>query len=133
MGSSSKNRSAGTNPVIIGFDAVSPLGLDLDAQWQAALEGASGIAPLTRFETPENFPVKIAGQVPGIDHLPYPYLKPREQVKWTSPIFKYALLTVQRALESCGLEITPAIAPRVVVTAASTRKTVSFSDSTGPS
>ena len=116
MGNSYKNRSTGTNPVIIGYDAISPLGLDLDAQWQAALAGASGIAPLTRFETRENFPVEIAGQVPSIDHLPYPYLKPREQVKWTSPIFKYALLTVQRALESSGLEITPAIAPRVAVT-----------------
>lgn len=105
-----------TRPVIVGFDAISPLGLDLDQQWQTALAGKSGIGPLTRFETPDNFPVKIAGQVADIDHLPYPYLKPREQAKWTSPIFKYALLNVQRALGHSGLEITPAIAPWVAVT-----------------
>ena len=116
MGTPGRKSDTGQKPVLIGFDAVSPLGLDLADQWQAALEGTSGIAPLSRFQPPKNFPVKIAGQVPSIDHLPYPYLKPREQVKWTSPIFKYALLTVQRALESSGLEITPEIAPRVAVT-----------------
>ena len=116
MGLPGTKRGAGQKPVIIGFDAVSPLGLNLADQWQAALDGESGIVPLTRFQPSENFPVKIAGQVPSIDHLPYPYLKPREQAKWTSPIFKYALLTVQRAIESCGLEITPEIAPRVAVT-----------------
>ncbi|MCP3953051.1 MAG: beta-ketoacyl-[acyl-carrier-protein] synthase family protein [Desulfobacterales bacterium] len=116
MGKSGKNSSTGTRPVIIGFDAISPLGLDLDEQWQSALAGESGIGSLTRFQSPEDFPVKIAGEVAAIDHLPYPFLKPREQVKWTSPIFKYALLTVHRALENSGLEITPAIAPRVAVT-----------------
>lgn len=116
MGKSQENSIPGTNPVIIGFDAISPLGLDLEQQWQAVLEGKSGIGPLTRFRLAEDFPVRIAGQVEDIDHLPYPYLKPREQVKWTSPIFKYALLNVQRALEHSGLEITPAIAPRVAVT-----------------
>jgi len=116
MGKSKNHSRTGSRPVIIGFDAVSPLGLDLDRQWQAAMEGRSGVGPLTRFQPPENFPVKIAGQVPDIDHLDHPFLKPREQAKWTSPIFKYALLTVQRALASSGLEITPAIAPRVAVT-----------------
>ena len=109
-------KTAETTPVIIGFDAVSPLGIDLGKQWQSAVDGKSGIGPLTRFQTPDDFPVKIAGQVAAIDHLPYPFLKPREQVKWTSPIFKYALLTVHRALEQSGLEITPEIAPRVAVT-----------------
>lgn len=102
--------------VIVGYDAVSPLGLDLEGQWRRALKGNSGIGPLSRFEVDEAFPVKIAGQVAEIDHLPYPFLKPREQARWISPIFKYALLTVQRALDRCGLEITPELAPRTAVT-----------------
>ena len=102
--------------VILGFDAVSPLGIDLDDQWEQALAGVSGIGPLTRFDLSEGFPVRIAGQAPSIDHLPYPFLKPREQARWPSPIFKYALLTVSRALEMSGMEITPALAPRVAVT-----------------
>lgn len=103
-------------PVIIGYDAVSPLGIDMETQWQRAVNGHSGIGPLTRFELTEDFPVRIAGQVEAIDHLPYPFLKPREEARWPSPIFKYALLSVQRALDHCGLEITKKLAPRVAVT-----------------
>ncbi len=102
--------------VIIGYDAVSPLGIDLEEQWQRALQGQSGVGPLTRFAFNDDYPVKIAGQAPSIDHLPYDFLKPREQARWVSPIFKYALLTVQRALERSGLQITPQLAPRVAVT-----------------
>lgn len=102
--------------VIIGYDAVSPLGIDLEEQWRQAVQGHSGVGWLTRFAVNERFPVKIAGQVEAIDHLPYDFLKPREQARWISPIFKYALLTVQRALARSGLQITPALAPRVAVT-----------------
>ena len=103
-------------PVIVGVDAVSPLGLDLEAQWHRALAGQSGVGPLTRFEPPNGFPVSIAGQVPSIDHLDLPFLTPREQARWISPVFKYALLTVTRALARSGIAITPALAPRVAVT-----------------
>ena len=102
--------------VILGYDAVSPLGIDLEDQWQRALSGASGVGPLTRFELTDDFPVRIAGQAPDIDHLSYDFLKPREQARWPSPIFKYALLTVSRALEKSGIEITPDLAPRTAVT-----------------
>lgn len=103
-------------PVIVGYDAISPLGLDLDAQWRRALDGESGIGPLTRFALPPDFPVRVAGQAPPIDHLNYPFLTPREQARWVSPIFKYALFTVQRALEKSGIIISPELSPRVAVT-----------------
>jgi 3-oxoacyl-[acyl-carrier-protein] synthase II len=103
-------------PVIIGYDAVSPLGSDLGTQWENALAGQSGIGELTRFDRAADFPVRIAGEAPEIDHLPYPFLTPRERARWPSPIFKYALLTVKRALEQAGLEITPEIAPRTAIT-----------------
>jgi 3-oxoacyl-[acyl-carrier-protein] synthase II len=105
-----------TPPVIISYDFVSPLGVDLETQWRRAKEGRSGIGPLTRFALNDEFPVRIAGQAPPIDHLPYPFLRPREEARWPSPVFRYALLTVQRALEKCGLEITADLAPRVAVT-----------------
>jgi len=101
---------------IVGWDCVSPLGTDLEAQWQAATQGASGIGPLTRFALDAHFPVRIAGQVPAFDASPFPFLSPRSLAQWTSPIFPHALLVVHRALQHAGLEITPAIAPRVAVT-----------------
>lgn len=102
--------------VIVGYDAISPLGSDLQTQWQRALDGQSGIGPLTRFHLPAGFPVHIAGQVPDIDNEGYPFLSARHQAAWSSPVFKYSMLSVVRALKGSGLEITPAIAPRTAVT-----------------
>ncbi|MEN6374351.1 MAG: beta-ketoacyl-[acyl-carrier-protein] synthase family protein [Smithella sp.] len=105
-----------TKTVILGYDAVSSLGTDLETQWQRAVQGESGIADLTRFPLSADFPVRVAGEVAPIDVRPYPFLQPREMAHWTSPIFKYALLVVHRALTKSGIEITPSLAPRVAVT-----------------
>ncbi len=106
----------GKDAVIVGYDAISPLGSDLQDQWQKALSGQSGIGPLTRFSPPAGFPVHIAGQVPDIDHEKYPFLSARQQAAWSSPVFKYSLLSVARALERSRISITPAIARRTAVT-----------------
>jgi 3-oxoacyl-[acyl-carrier-protein] synthase II len=106
-------------PVILGYDLVSPLGTDLEEQWKRAAAGESGVGELTRFPLREGFPVRISGQVEEIDITSYPFLRPRELAHWTSPLFKYALLVVHRALKKAGLEITPDVAPRVAVTFAS--------------
>ena len=105
-----------TRPVIVGFDMVSPLGVDMESQWRKALAGKSGISILTRFPLSDTFPVRVAGEVPDFDTGPYPFLSARRLAQWTSPIFKHGLLVVHRALEQCGLEITPKISPRVAVT-----------------
>lgn len=107
----SKNKA-----VIVGYDAVSPLGTDLQNQWRRAVNGESGIGELTRFSPSDDFPVRIAGQVDEIDTAPYPFLSPRSMALWPSPIFKYALLVVHRALAKSGIEITPDLAPRVATT-----------------
>ena len=48
--------------VITGMGAVSPLGNTVESSWQAAIEGRSGIGPITRFDS-ERFETKIAGEV----------------------------------------------------------------------
>ncbi|WP_028584031.1 beta-ketoacyl-[acyl-carrier-protein] synthase family protein [Desulfogranum mediterraneum] len=109
-----------TTPVILGYDAVSPLGLELEEQWQRALAGESGIGPLSRFPLPPEFPVRVAGQVEELSAelstSDYPFLSPRHRAAWSSPIFPYALLSVSRALRRAGLAITPELAPRTAVT-----------------
>ena len=102
--------------VIVGYDAVSPLGTDMAPQWERALRGESGVGNLTRFALADNFPVNIAGEVDDIDTANYPFLSARQLALWPSPIFKYAMLVVHRALEKSGIVITPQIAPRVATT-----------------
>lgn len=102
--------------IILGYDAVSPLGTDLEAQWSKALAGESGVSSLTRFPLSEDFPVRVAGEVSDIDVGLYPFLSPRSLALWPSPIFKYAMLVVHRALARSRVEITPELSPRVAVT-----------------
>jgi 3-oxoacyl-[acyl-carrier-protein] synthase II len=102
--------------VILGYDAVSPLGTDMETQWDRAVRGESGVGPLTRFPMTEGFPVRIAGQVGEWDASFYPFLSPRKLAQWTSPIFKHAMLVVHRALLRSGVEITAETAPRTAVT-----------------
>ena len=103
-------------PVILGYDAVSSLGIEMDAQWKRAVMGESGIGTLTRFPLTDTFPVRIAGQVADVDTKAYPFLAARDMALWTSPIFRYAMLVVHRALEKSGIVITPDLAPRVAIT-----------------
>ncbi len=109
----SRNRK---QPVILGYDMVSPLGVEMNAQWDRAVAGESGIGELTRFDYAENFPVRIAGQVGEIDVSPYSFLSPREMAHWSSPIFSHSMLAVHRALAESGIDITPELAPRVGIT-----------------
>jgi 3-oxoacyl-[acyl-carrier-protein] synthase II len=103
-------------PVILSYDAVSPLGVDMEAQWNRASNGDSGIGILSRFSLREGFPVRIAGQIDDLTTDDCSFLKSRDMAQWTSPVFKHAMLVVHRALEKSGIEITDGIAPRVAIT-----------------
>lgn len=103
-------------PVILGYDAVSPLGSDPEAAWQRALKGESGIGPLTRFPLRKGFPVRVAGQVEEIANGAFSFLNARDLAQWNSPVFRHALLVVHRALEKSGLEISRELAPRTAIT-----------------
>ena len=102
--------------VIIGYDAVSPLGTELESQWRRAVNGESGIGELTRFSPADDFPVRVAGQVDEVDTTPYPFLSPRSMALWPSPIFSYAMLVVHRAMVKSGMDITAELAPRIAIT-----------------
>jgi act minimal PKS chain-length factor (CLF/KS beta) len=58
--------------VVTGIGVAAPNGLGVDAYWQGALEGRSGIGRLTRFD-PTGYPATLAGEIrdfePG-EHLP---------------------------------------------------------------
>jgi 3-oxoacyl-[acyl-carrier-protein] synthase II len=60
------NRNHKRRVVITGMGAVTPLGLNVQETWRNALEGRSGIARITSFDTTD-CPVTIAGEVKGFD------------------------------------------------------------------
>ena len=52
--------------VITGLGIVSPLGIGVQANWEAITAGRSGISRITQFDA-TGFPSMIAGEVPGFD------------------------------------------------------------------
>ena len=97
--------------VVTGIGAVSPLGCGTDVNWQALLAGRSGIGPITAFDA-SDFPVRIAGQVPGFD--PAAYLE-KKDIKKVDRFAQFAIAAAQMAMDDARLTVTPEEAPRVGV------------------
>ena len=52
--------------VVTGLGAITPLGNDPKTYWENLIQGVSGAAPITRFDT-TNFKTKFACEVKGFD------------------------------------------------------------------
>ncbi len=98
--------------VITGLGMVTPLGIGVEENWDAAKNGRSGITTVTRFDT-SDFPVKIAGEVK--DFNPADYIDDRKEIKKMDTFLHYALAAGKMAVKSSGLEINDANAERVGV------------------
>jgi 3-oxoacyl-[acyl-carrier-protein] synthase II len=98
--------------VVTGLGMLSPLGIGVKANWDGVCEGKSGIRHITRFDVPENFSVKIAGEVQGFK--PEDYLDHKE-VKKMDTFIHYAVACSQMAMEDSGFKITDENAERVGV------------------
>lgn len=92
--------------VVTGMGIISPLGCGVKAVWQRLTAGQSGVGFIDRFSD-EEFPVKVAGQVPGIDIDPEAGFDP-EQVadvkerKKLDLFTLYALAAAQEALQQAN-------------------------------
>ena len=89
-----------TDPIVItGMGAVSPLGIGVDANWRALMEGKSGIVMNDRFDVTE-FAAKIAGLVPkGFD--PTTVVDPKD-VKKMDLFIQYGMVAAAEALTQSG-------------------------------
>lgn len=87
--------------VITGFGCVSPLGLDVESTWQGILEGRSGAAPITQFDTTQ-FKTNFAAEVKDFD--PVALLGPR-LARRTDRFTQMSLEATRQALEHASLEI----------------------------
>jgi 3-oxoacyl-[acyl-carrier-protein] synthase II len=94
-----------TDPIVVtGMGAVSPLGVGVDANWQALMAGRSGIVTNTRFDTTA-FACKIAGLVPGKEHPngfdPTAVIDPKD-IKKMDLFIQYGLGAAAEALAQSG-------------------------------
>jgi 3-oxoacyl-[acyl-carrier-protein] synthase II len=97
--------------VVTGVGLISPVGVGTEATWQALLNGQSGIAPITLFDT-AGFTTKIAGEVK--DFVPEQFVD-RKDVKKMGRFIQFALAATEFAVRQANLSITNAIAERVGV------------------
>ena len=97
--------------VVTGMGIISPVGNDLSTAWDSIVNGRSGIAPITHFDT-TGFATTIAGQVNGFD--PLKYVGPKD-VKKMDPFIHYGVAAAMDAMTDAGLEVTDANAERIGV------------------
>jgi len=88
---------------------VSPLGSNVETSWAAALQGESGIGPITRFDA-SAFPTRICGSVK--DFNVEQYLTAKEARKMDA-FQHYGFAAGVQAFEQSGLKVTPQNAPRI--------------------
>jgi 3-oxoacyl-[acyl-carrier-protein] synthase II len=97
--------------VVTGLGIVSPLGTGVEKNWQAVLEGRSGIRKITRFAT-DGFASRIAGEVP--DFKAEDFIESKE-IKKMDLFIQYALGAAAMAVEDSGLKIEGEFAEEVGV------------------
>jgi 3-oxoacyl-[acyl-carrier-protein] synthase II len=97
--------------VVTGIGIISPLGIGIEENWSAIINGRSGIGPITRFDV-ESFPVKFAGEVKGFDAEQY---MEHKEVKKMDRFIHFAVAASEQALKDSGYKITEKNADRIGV------------------
>lgn len=97
--------------VVTGVGAVSPVGTGNQKNWDALINGRSGIGLITRFDA-SGMPVKIAGEVTDFDAEQF---IEKKEIKKMDLFIQYAMAAAQFAMEDSGLKITEENAERVGV------------------
>jgi 3-oxoacyl-[acyl-carrier-protein] synthase II len=87
--------------VVTGLGALTPLGNTIPEFWNNLVNGESGAAPITRFDT-ARFKTKFACELKNYDPLNY---FEKAEVRKYDPFTQYALVSTQEALSDSGLNL----------------------------
>jgi 3-oxoacyl-[acyl-carrier-protein] synthase II len=85
--------------VVTGLGAITPIGNDVSAYWEALKKGVSGAAPITKFNA-EKFKTQFACEVKGFDVLEF---IDRKEARKMDLFTQYAIVSSDEALEDAGL------------------------------
>lgn len=97
--------------VITGVGAVSPLGTGNQKNWDALINGRSGIGSITRFDA-SALPVRIAGEVKDFEAEQF---IEKKEIKKMDLFIQFAMAAAKFAMDDSGLEINEQNAERVGV------------------
>lgn len=87
--------------VVTGLGAITPLGNTVSEFWNNLVEGKSGAAAITKFNTAK-FKTKFACEVKNFDPLNY---LDKGEVRKIDPFAQYALASTAEALKDSGLDL----------------------------
>ncbi|MRX47355.1 MULTISPECIES: beta-ketoacyl-ACP synthase II [Pedobacter] len=86
--------------VVTGLGALTPIGNTVEEYWNGLINGVSGAAPITRFDT-EKFKTKFACELKNF--VAENYLDKKEARK-LDPFVQYALVSTDEAVKDAGLD-----------------------------
>ncbi len=86
--------------VVTGLGALTPIGLTVEAFWDALLAGTSGAAPITAFD-PSDLKTTFACELKGFDAEDY---LGRKEARRMDPFSQYAVIAADMALADAGLD-----------------------------
>lgn len=86
--------------VVTGLGALTPIGNDVDSFWNSLVDGTSGAAPITKFDT-SKFKVQFACELKNFDPADYFHVKELRQYDRFS---LYALYAVEQALKTGNID-----------------------------
>lgn len=87
--------------VVTGLGAVTPLGNTVPQFWNSLIQGESGAAPITRFDT-TRFKTRFACEVKGLDLLQH---FEKQEIRKIDPFTQYALISSAEAIKDSGLDL----------------------------
>ncbi len=85
--------------VVTGLGTVNPISLSVDEYWDAMMQGKSGVAPISYFDT-TNFVTKIAAEVKNFDPLVF---MDKKSVRRMDIFTQIAVAATDMALKDAGL------------------------------
>jgi 3-oxoacyl-[acyl-carrier-protein] synthase II len=85
--------------VVTGIGLVSPLGVGTQKNWEALLEGKSGIGIITRFDA-SRFSTRIAGEVKDFSPLDF---VDKKEVRKMDLFIQFSVAAAQLAVEDSGI------------------------------
>lgn len=85
--------------VVTGLGAITPLGNDIQSYWQGLVNGVSGAAPITKFDS-TNFKTQFACEVKNFDVAEF---MDRKESRKMDLFAQYAIVCSDEALKDAGL------------------------------